>query len=171
MKINARLFPLALHGPLDSPFHGCNLCERKSAKEFEVDNFGEARFSGRQFIERVAELREFATIRSVFQFRSDRRDFKLAAPLLRLPVAAVVDDEPAHYPRGVSHESRAVGEGCSFLLRHLEISLMQERGRAEGNRSALARKLALGQAVQLRVERNKKPFLSTAISAFSCRDQ
>ena len=44
----------------------------------------------------------------------------------------VVDDQAAHHPRRVGHEPAAVRERRALALGHVEIGLVQQRGRAEG---------------------------------------
>ena len=81
---------------------------------------------------------------------------ELAAPLLRMPGPGVVDDEPAHHPRGVRHEPVTVGEPFAFLLRQVEVGLVEQARGAERHAPPLAAQLALGDPVQLGVQRREE---------------
>jgi hypothetical protein len=104
-------------------------------------------------------LRELAVIDSISpRIRSDRSDLKETATLLGMPTPGMVDYQPAHYVRGISHKSRAVGERRAVSRGDIKVCLVQERGRTETYRDALSREFTLGQPVQFGVKRCEQRF-------------
>src|SRR5262249_47376770 len=74
------------------------------------------------------------------------------APLLRLPAADILDHQTAHRSAGVGQEPRPVREPDAFLVRDVEVGLMQEVCGAEGEVRATPPQLTLGDSVQLAIE-------------------
>ena len=89
---------------------------------------------------------------------ADRSDLEQAATLLGVPAPGVVDDQPAHHVRGISHESRAVGERRAVSRGDIKVCLVQERSRAEAYRDAVSRQFALGHPMQFGLERREERF-------------
>jgi hypothetical protein len=69
----------------------------------------------------------------------------------------VVNDQSAHHPRGISHESALVRKSGAIAVPrgHVEVSLMQKRACADADGSAVARQFAPGQTVQLGIKSGK----------------
>ena len=68
----------------------------------------------------------------------ERGEGEFAAALLRAAIADVVDHQPPHRPRGIAEEPIAIGEGGGVAPGHRQIRLVQQRRRAERDRSARA---------------------------------
>src|SRR5262245_1251061 len=79
---NARLFPVALNSPLRHRAHACDLGDRETAEELEVDAFAEPGIHSRELFERVVHLRgiEIFLFRDG-QLRRQRGDLELTAAL------------------------------------------------------------------------------------------
>jgi hypothetical protein len=69
-----------------------------------------------------------------------------------MPAPGVVNDQPAHHVRGISHESRTVGEQWTVSRGHIKIRLVQERGGTETHGDAVSREFALGQPMEFGVQ-------------------
>ena len=63
---------------------------------------------------------------SVGDLVAERRDLEVAAALLRLAAARVVDDEAAHDLRGVAHEAAAVGEDRRLAPGDVQVGLVEQ---------------------------------------------
>src|SRR5208282_4242437 len=155
MKIDARFFPLALHGSFGDVSHGGDFLKRKATKELQVHDFRQRRLCLREFVKRLADSSELLAIHRIFDVASKRRNLELAAPLLSLAAARVIDNQAAHHSSGVSHEPVAIGEGSSVLPGYLDICLMQESGSAEGHVRAVPRQFSLRKSMQFCVKRAK----------------
>jgi hypothetical protein len=83
----------------------------------------------------------------------ERGELEPASALLRMPVTRVVDDQTTHRPRGVGHEPRTIRKGNRFAARHVQECLVQDGRGAQRSRRVVAPQFALGEAVQLGVER------------------
>src|SRR3979490_374851 len=81
-----------------------------------------------------------------------------------MPVAGVVDDQPAHHTRGISHESRWIRERWPFSSRDIEIRLMKKSSRAEGYGHALPSKFPLSQPMQLGIQFTEERFCRGTIT-------
>jgi hypothetical protein len=103
--------------------------------------------------------------------RLERRDLEGAAALLGVPASGVVDDEPAHHPGGVTHEPRLVGEGRAGAGRHVQIRLVQEGGRAQGQSAAAGGQLLPGHPAQLTVERREQGVCGSRVALVDRRDE
>ena len=55
VQVEAALLPVALNGPFRHAAHGCDLGERETAEELQVDDLGEVRFDLRELVERIAD--------------------------------------------------------------------------------------------------------------------
>src|SRR6185436_1073714 len=133
--------------------HRGNLGEREPAEELQVDDLGQLRFHAGQLVERVADLDQRERFRDAVGVVADERgQLEQAAALLRAATPDVVDDQPAHHPRRVSHEPRVVGEHRPVPPRHRQVGLVEERRDAEPGAGPLAMQLAAGYPVQLGIQ-------------------
>ena len=110
-----------------------DLAEREAAEELEVDDARQPRRRRPRSSSSasLSRLRSSASRHGFGHVGRDRRDLELAAALLRLPAARVVDDQPAHHARGVAHEALAIGKCRALAAGDVQIGLVQQRGRAE----------------------------------------
>jgi hypothetical protein len=166
MKIDARFFPLALHGPFGDIFHGRDFLKRKAAKELQVHHFRQRRLRLREFIKRVADPSELFAVHGIFNVGSQRRNLELAAALLSLTAASMIDNQASHDASGITHESVAIRKGGSVLSGDLDICLVQESGSAEGHVRAVSRQFVLSKSVQFCVKRAKQCVGSRSAAAF-----
>ena len=171
MKIDARLFPLALHGALGNAFHPGNLGKGEAAEKAQVDELGESGVAFGELIERFADTREFLVVGNVICIRTERGDLKLATAFLRPAIPRVVDDQAAHDARRIAHESRLVGEADAVVARHINVGLMEECGRADRDWQTDVSQFAFGQTMQLGIERGEERFRGGPVAAISCGNQ
>src|SRR5262249_61163529 len=103
------LLPVALDGALRDALHAGDLREGEAAEELQVDDGREPRVDGGELVEGVTDASELGTVwHRACDVGRDRRELELAAALLRLPAAHVVDDQTAHHSRRVRHEAVAI---------------------------------------------------------------
>ena len=165
MQVDAGLFPVALHRPFRHPRHGGDLREREPAEELQVDDTRQPGVDGGQFVERIAQRAQIGRVGNGFgDIRANRRDLELAAPLLRLPAAGVVDDEPSHHPRRIRHEAIAIRKRGPLAAGDIQVRVVQERGRAQRHAGAAPGQLPARHAVQLLVQRGEERIGSGAIA-------
>src|SRR3954469_8768142 len=87
-QVDARLFPVALHGPFGYALHAGDLDEGEPAEELEVHDDREPRVDCRQLVERVADPRQlFAVRQRVGELGRERRELEQPSALLRMPAA------------------------------------------------------------------------------------
>src|SRR5215470_5847390 len=110
MEIHSGFLPLPLSGPFGDPLHGSNLGECKAAEKFQIDNLRKQGISFGELIQSFADLNQLAVICRVCAFTAERCDLELTAALLGAAIASVINNEPAHHPRGISHESGSIRE-------------------------------------------------------------
>src|ERR1051325_942899 len=91
--------------------------------------------------------------------------------LLRLAPAHVIDNQSTHHTRGVAHKPRTVRKRSALAGRDLNVGLMQQSGRTEADRDALASQLARRQAMQFAIQHAKELVGSFAITSFSGLEQ
>ena len=156
MKIDASLLPLALGGSFRNAFHCGNFGETESAKEAEIDNFGERSITFGEFVESIADARQFTVIRQILNIRPEGCDLEEAAAFLSTAAACVIDDQAAHDARCVAHESGFVGKAHALFVSHFNVGLMEESGCADGYGQPGAGQLTPGQTVQFGIERCKE---------------
>src|SRR5204863_5573786 len=96
---------------------------------------------------------------------ADGGQLEQPAALLRLAAARVVDDEAPHDTGGIAHEPRAIGEGDAFASRDVEVGLVQEGRRSEGEGTAVLGELPLRQPVELGVESGEQAVGRRTITA------
>src|SRR5271168_962712 len=96
VQIDTRFLPIALHRPFGYAAKRANLRERKPTKELEIDDLRERWVEPSKLIERVADARELHMVGDVVgDVGVKRGDLETATPLLRLPVADIIDDQSA----------------------------------------------------------------------------
>jgi len=66
MKIDARLFPIALNGALGYSPHGRDLKKGETAKVLQIYKLGEGRIQFLEFIERIGDAGQFPVIDNAF---------------------------------------------------------------------------------------------------------
>jgi hypothetical protein len=157
MQVDARLLPLPLHGALGDAAHRGDLGEREAAEKFEVDDLGERGVDPRQLVECLADPEKLALVGgAVGRGGVDGGDLNPAAALEGMPAAGVIDDHPAHDPRRVPHEARAVRKLQPVLPRHVDVGLVQQGRGAEALGSAVPGELLPCQPVQLGIKRGEQ---------------
>lgn len=171
MKIDSRLFPLALYGPLGDSFHSGNLGKGEAAEKVEVDDLGETSVVFSELIEGLANLSEFPVVRNIVGIWAQRGDLKQAAAFLRTAIPRVIDNETAHDARRIAHESRLVGEADAVVARHINVGLMEECGRADRDWQTDVSQFAFGQTMQLGIERGEERFRGGPVAAISRGNQ
>src|SRR5580765_523372 len=115
MEIDARLFPLSLYCTFRQVLQGGNFRERKAAEKLHVHQFGKLRLDFRQFIQGVADRREFLGVDGILvKIRLERSDFEFAAALDCISAPGMINDQSAHHPRGITHEPRPVRKAVAF---------------------------------------------------------
>src|SRR5215207_2283583 len=119
MEEQARLPPVAPYRALRPVAKRGDLAEGVAAEEVEVHEFGEPRLEGGQLVERVGEAVELdggtsGLLGGGRDVGSEGDLERTAAALLRPRPARIVNEEPAHRPRCVTHEPRAIGEVYPF---------------------------------------------------------
>src|SRR5579859_7700605 len=123
--IDARLLPPSLYRPFREYLHGRNLAERETAKEFQVHHLGKIRLDLRHFLQYIVDRQQLPDVNCLSdQVRLERSNFELAAVLEGAVLPGVVDDQPPHHPRGISHETSAIREHGPVGSRHIEVSLV-----------------------------------------------
>jgi hypothetical protein len=132
-QIDARLLPVPFQRALGHAAHGANLGEREPAEVAKVDQLRERRVVYRELVERLAEPGQFVGIHhGLRHVRVQRGQMHLAAaPLLRLAIPDVVDDQAAHDARGIGHEPAAIGKHRVVAPGHGDVRLVQECGDAK----------------------------------------
>ena len=149
-----------------------DLGEGEPAEELEVHDLGQQGVDAGQRVHGLPDARELARVRGgVHRHAVQGRYLELPAPLARLAVAHMVDDQVAHDARGVGHEAGAVGERAAFAPRHVEVGLVQQGRGAEREVRALAGELAPGQPVQLLVQRPEQGIHGRRIAALGGGDE
>src|SRR5205085_3349942 len=110
VQIDARFLPLALHRAFRDAAHRPDFSEREAAEKFQVYDRRQLAIELGQFVQRVADAAKLALVSQVGRgLRAGQRsDLELPAALDGAAVARVVDDQPAHGARRISHEARAV---------------------------------------------------------------
>src|SRR5258706_11248302 len=90
MQVDARLLPVALHGPLRDRLHRGNFGEREPAEELEVDDLREAGIDGGELVQRLADARELFPVGNILDdVGAYRRDLEQPTALLRLAAARI----------------------------------------------------------------------------------
>ena len=117
-----------------------------------------------QLVERVADARQLVGVGGDVDVGAERGDLELAAALLRLAAARVVDDDAAHHAGRIAHEPVAVGKRRALAAGNVQIGVVQQRRRAERDAGAAARELAPRHAMQLVVQRREHRVGSGAIA-------
>ncbi len=112
---------------------------RKAAEEFQVDNLCKVWFdlanSSSASLMRVSSCHP----PRVVDDSGSRSNLELAAALVSMPAADMVDNQPPHNACGIIHKSRAVRERGIASRRHIEVGLMQKRGRTQAHSRTPAR--------------------------------
>src|SRR5262245_64723952 len=122
MKVDARLFPVALDCPLRHAAHRVNFREREPAEESQIDDLCEPRVDTREVIQRVAELRELAFVRDrLGDFSTQRGDLEPPSTLLSAASARMLDDQASHRPSGITPEISPVPKRQPIAARDVEI--------------------------------------------------
>jgi len=171
-QVNARFFPMPLNGALRGLSHGSDLREREAAEKPQIDHFGEPTVDFRQLVERVAQVREARVVHEMFGNSIRKRgELKAASPLERASIAGVIDDEPAHHTRRVTHESGAIRKGEAAPFGDIQIRFVQEGRRAQRQRPTVACQLALRETMELRIERREQGFGGQGIAVLCLVDQ
>jgi hypothetical protein len=83
----------------------------------------------------------------------------------------VIDDEPAHHPRRVGHESGTIREGRALPGGDVEVGLVQQGGRAERHLRPAARELAFRESPQFGMEPGEQRLASRSVASLRRRDQ
>ena len=84
----SRFVPIALHGALRYLAHLSNVAERESAKEFQIDAFGQTRIDFRERVERFVEVLDLdVRFDTTGQLGGERGNFEGAPTLLRITIA------------------------------------------------------------------------------------
>ena len=153
VQVDPRLLPLALDGAFRHATHAAISANEKPQKNFRSTSSARAALvvASSSSASPIALRVRASTARSTTVV-SMRRDLEGSAALLRAPSIGVIDDQPAHDARRISHEACAVGKGRSRPRRHGEICLMQERRDAEAHGGAPPGQFPPGQSVQFGVE-------------------
>lgn len=136
MEIDAGLLPMALDGSFRDVFHGGDFEETESAKEAEVDDFGERSIVLGECVEGIADARQLTVVCEVLNVGTERGDLEKAAAFLNTAAAGVIDDEAAHDAGGISHESGFIGKAHALSFCHFDVGLMKEGGCADGHGQA-----------------------------------
>ena len=84
--------------------------------------------------------------------RAQRKNDALTRPLLRVPGARVVDEDPPHLGRDGGEEMRAVLPVGSLFAEQASVDLMDERRRLQRMVGALRSQIVLGNAAHLGVD-------------------
>jgi hypothetical protein len=155
MEVDAGLLPLALDGSLADIPRSRNFRERKSAKILQVNNLRERRVGLGQFVKRIAYASEAAVVHCVLDVCSERGDLKLATALLGPAIPRMIDDQAAHDPGGIAHESATIGKGSGVFACDFDICLVKQGDGTQADRPASSSKFMFREASQLRIERCK----------------
>jgi hypothetical protein len=135
-----------------------------------IDNLGECRIQLSQCLQGLSDPLQFAMINRILHgVRSQRGNFEQAAALLCLPFTRMVDDQPPHHLRRISHEPRAIGERPGSALRHSEIGFVQKSRRAQAHRPTLPCQLDLSDSMELRVQSGEERFVCAPVPALGGR--
>jgi len=158
MQQQPSLTPIALHRAFGNAAQLGQLAEGEAGEEMEVYQPGQVGIDPGEGLERGVELLQLLWGHLVAggRVRARGSDVKLPTPLLGLASAGVVDHESAHGPGCVSEKLWPAGELDPFATSDVEVGLMQQRGRAEGEIGSAAMELTIGDGVQLAVERGKQ---------------
>ena len=93
VQIEPGLVPIAPNRSLRYPPQGRDLRDGHASEELQLDDLGQVRFHGCQFVERVGQLQRRARVgRVVFVLRAERSQVEQPAPLLRSATTDLVDD-------------------------------------------------------------------------------
>jgi hypothetical protein len=125
----------------------------KPQKNFRSTNWASSGCDGK-LVERVTDTGELAIIDNAFRgVGGEGGDLETASLLLCAAIARVIDDETAHDPGGIAHESPAIRkQETSVAFGNVDIGLMEEGGYAETDGGSMTRQLPPGHAVELGVE-------------------
>lgn len=156
MQVNAGFFPLSLHRAFGHAHHIGDLTEGKPAEKLQVNNLRQRAVHTRQFVESLANSREFLIVADCF-FNISGEGCKLetTSSFNRKAVSHVIDNESPHDPRSIGHEAALVWEGMPCLRGHIEVSFVDECGGANAY-IALTSELALGESMEFLVEKSKE---------------
>ena len=155
MEVDPRLFPISLDRALRYAAHRGDFSKRKPAEEFQVDDLCKPRIHLGQLVDRIADALQVVFVGRAINDRRRRGDLEHAATLHGTATTGVIDDEAAHHPCRIRHESRAVGKHDAFTARDVEVRLMEQRRRAESDIPVPPCQLALSQPVQFGVQQLK----------------
>lgn len=133
-----------------------DLGEVQAAEKFQIHQLGQRRLGGGQRVERFAERHQIVVgaLYSVRLVGVERRQVELAAALDGAAFAHVVDDQAAHRPRRVGEEARPVGKDNAASA-EVDVGLVQQRRRAQGQARRVDVQLPARQPVQLAVQRRE----------------
>ena len=127
----------------------------KPQKNFRSTHSASRASSLRQRLERLVQLLDLDRLpiflQRVRQLGRQRGDLEVAAALLRMAAAQVVDDQPAHGARRVRHELPAIAERQRLAMGDVEEGFVQQRRRAQRDGGSPPQ-LALRHPMQLLVQ-------------------
>ena len=171
MQQHARLAPVALDGALRHAAKLGDLVERKAAEEMKIHQLDELVIDLFQLLERLPKLWQIlGQGRGCCIIR--QRDLELPAPAaLRASLACVVDHQSTHGARRIREKPVSLREFDAFAIRDIQVSLVQQRRRAEAEPAATAPEMMFGQPVQLMVQRREQFLDGRRIGTVGTLDQ
>src|SRR5262249_24354763 len=141
--IDTRLFPLSLYCAFRQVLQSGNFRKGKSAEKLHIDQLSKLRLDLRQLIQGIAYRREFLAVDgTLINIRFERSDFEFATSLYCILSPGMIDDQSAHRPCGIAHESRPVREPFTLARGNVQVSFMQKRCSTQVCRGTFARQLS-----------------------------